>query len=249
MKPKTNIFVGLVVLAAMLAGKQAAAQSESRRQGVTVVSETAGTVVRFEGAFTFIGKTPFTVSQNLAGPYKVIASKRGYETKTIVLDFQRGMAQHITVGLKPLSLAKAAFGSLLLPGTGQRYKGARSKGLIFTTLALGAGARAFVKHQQFGDDRDAAASAEKQYNQISDTALLEKELALEKWQKAQREANDSFKSRRRAVILTGAIWTINVLEALIAPPGPGHPEQTRKVGLNVTSSNGTTTELGLKIKF
>ena len=246
MKPNTNIFLGLVVLAVMLAGEQASAQSASRH-GVMIVSETAGTLVRLEGAFTFIGKTPFTVSQNLVGPYKLIAAKRGYETKTLALDFRREASQQITVGLKPLSLAKATFGSLLLPGTGQRYKGAPAKGFIFTTLALGAGVRAFVKHQQFGDDRDAAAGAAKQYNQSSDLALPEKALALEKWQKAQRETDDSFKSRRRALLLTGAIWTFNVLEALIAPPGPAHPMKKSKVGVNVTG--GAAPALGLKINF
>lgn len=248
MKPKTNIIFGLVILAVVFAGKQATAQNTSR-QGVVVTSETEGTTVRLEGAFTFIGKTPFSVSQNLAGPYKITASKRGYETKHMTLDFQRGQSQQITVNMKPLSLAKATLGSLVLPGTGQRYKGAHSKGLVFTTFALGAGARAFVKHQQFVDDRDAAANAEEQYNQINAAALPEKTLALEKWQTAQRTADEAFKSRRRAVILTGAIWTMNVLDALIMPPGPAHPKKTRQVGLDVTNRNGNTTEFGLKINF
>jgi hypothetical protein len=239
----------LVSLALMFAGKQASAQNASGQPFVTILSETDGTMVRLEGAFTFIGKTPFTVSQNLAGPYKLIAMKRGYETQKIAVEFERNAGRQITVGLQPLSPGKAMFSSLLLPGAGQRYKGANQKGLAFTALALGAGARAYLKHGQFRDDRDAAANAGKKYLQISATEAAEQKLALEQWQKAQREADDSFKSRRRALMLTGAVWTINVLDALIASPGPAHPAKKDKVGVNVTSRTGTTPELGLRITF
>ena len=245
---RKNFFV-LVGLALTLAVRPASAQNTSRQPGVTILSETAGTTVRLEGAFTFIGKTPFTISQNLVGPYKLIASRRGYETKRIELDFRRDPPPQITVGLRPLSLAKAMFGSLLLPGAGQRYKGAKQKGLLFTTFALGAGARAFVKHGQFRDDRGAAEIAEKEYGKISETNLDEKTLALAKWQEARREADDSYKSRRRTLMLTCAVWTLNVLDALIAPPGPAHPAKKEKVGVSITNHTGATPELGLRITF
>ncbi len=249
MKLNRKTSFALVGLALMFAGKQASAQNASSQPVVTILSETGGTMVRLEGAFTFIGKTPFAISQNLVGQYKLIAMKRGYETQKIKVEFSRNSSRQINVGLRPLSPVKATFGSLLLPGAGQRYKGANQKGLVFTALALGAGARAFVKHSQFRDDRDAAASAEKHYLQISATEAAEQKLALEQWQQAQREADASFESRRRALMLTGAVWTVNVLDALIAPPGPAHPAKKDKVGVNVTSRTGATPELGLRITF
>lgn len=249
MKPNCKVSFVLVCLALMFAGKQASAQTASSQPVVTIVSETDGTLVRLEGAFTFIGKTPFTISQNLAGPYKLIAMKRGYESKEVEIDFNRHSSRQISIGLQPLSLAKAMFGSLVIPGAGQRYKGANQKGWVFTALALGAGARAYIKHGQFRDDREAAEDAENNYRKISATNLTEKELALAKWQKAQREADDSFKSRRRALWLTGAVWTINVLDALIAPPGPGQPAKKEKAGVNVTARTGGTPEIGLRINF
>jgi len=249
MKLNRKTSFGLVVLALLLAGKQAAAQNASRPIGVTILSETDGTLVRLEGAFTFVGRTPFTISQNLAGSYKLIAMKRGYETKKINVEFDRNASRQIKVGLQPLSPARAMFGSLFLPGAGQRYKGAKQKGLLFTTLALGAGVRALARHNEFRDDRDAAENAENKYRQISVTDVAEQELALVQWQQAQREADDSFKSRRRALMLAGAVWTINVLDALIAPPGPAHPAKKDKVSVNVTSRTGATPELGLRITF
>jgi len=249
MKLNRKTSFALASLALMSAGKPASAQNASAQPVVTIRSETDGTLVRLEGAFTFIGKTPFTISQNLAGPYKLIATKRGYESKEIKIDFERHAGRQITVGLRPLSPAKAMLGSLLLPGAGQRYKGADQKGWLFTAFALGAGARAYVKHNQFRNDRDAAANAEKNYLNISATETAERELAFAKWQTAQHEADDSFKSRRRALLLTGAVWTINVLDALIAPPGPAHPAKKQKVGVNVTGGTGAAPALGLRINF
>jgi len=239
----------LVSLLLMLAEKPASAQSTNRPTGVTILSETGGATVRLEGAFTFIGKTPFTVAQKLAGPYKLMAAKRGYETKTIDLDFGRDPLRQITIDLQPLSLAKASFYSLVLPGAGQRYKGASGKGLFFTTLALGASVRAYVKHRDYNDDLDAAKNAEKIYLGISAMNAADKQLAFEKWQKAQDNVAGAFKTRRRAVMLAGIVWTINVLDALIMPPGPGRETKKEKIGVSVTNRAGEIPELGLSIKF
>lgn len=223
------------------------AQDESPAEGIFFTSAPEGTTIRLKGAFKFAGKTPFTISQRLIGPYSIRATKRGYESKRMTLEFNRDISRSIAVDLQPLSPAKAAFRSILLPGWGQRYKGQTGRGVFFAVITLGAGAGTLITYSNYRSDLDERDQAEQAYLQSLNGNIDEMQLALSNWQAKQGQVEDSRHRYQRALVITAGLWTLNVLDALLMPPKPG-PAAKEKAGVT-TRLSFDASKIGVQIKF
>jgi hypothetical protein len=196
------------------------AQNGDQSTGVLIVGQPMETVIQLKGAYTFLGRVPFSISQNLSGRYELSASKRGYESKSMELYFGKEPFREITIYLQPISRWKAGYRSLLVPGWGQQYKGAGGRGLLFTGLAVGAGIGTLVTHLGYNADLDDLDKARQEYERNRDS-FDQAQAAYQKWQSAYRDAQNSYDRRRRSLMITAVIWSINFLDALLMPPGPG----------------------------
>jgi hypothetical protein len=145
---------------------------------------------------------------------------RGYERKRLRLYFDQDSERQITIGLTPLSRFKASTRSLIFPGSGQRYKGSHGRGLLYSGLCLGAGIGAVATHVSYISARDKAENAERNYENMRNN-FEQAQAAWQQWQDARQQAETANDRRRRALYITAALWTINVLDALLLPPGAG----------------------------
>jgi hypothetical protein len=224
------------------------AQDQNSAEGIVFMSAPEGTTIRLNGAFKFAGKTPFTISQRLIGPYSIHATKRGYESKRITLEFNREISRSVVIDLQPLSPAKAAFRSTLLPGWGQHYKGSTGRGIFFGSITLSAAAGTLITYSNYRSDRNARDQAEQTYRQsLNGGNIGEAQLALSNWQAKQSQAEDSQNQYQRALAITAGLWMLNVLDALLMPPKPG-PASKEKPAV-ATSLSFDESKIGLQIKF
>jgi hypothetical protein len=205
------------------------AQKADEKKGVLVIAQPAETVVRLKGSYEFAGKAPLSIPQSLSGQYQLSASKPGYESKSMMFFFDDKPLHKITLNLQPISTFKAGYRSLLLPGWGQRYKGANKRGLLFTGLALGAGVGTLVTVLDYKSDYDDAQDARDDYLRVR-TNYEQAQAAYDKWQSAYETANDSYDRRQRSLVIAAAVWALNLLDAVLLPPRPGssqNPDVTR----------------------
>lgn len=207
------------------------AQNYNLQKRLFIISAPSGTTIQLKGPYTFFGKTPFTISQNLAGPYKLIATKRGFESKDMEIDFNDDLSQTLTITMQPLSRLKATYRSLLFPGWGQRYKGVSGRGLLFTGLVAGAGIGTLVTRSNYQSDHDDLDAARTNYLNSLNQDFAAAQAAWTNWQAAYRHAQHSYDRYKRAVLITSSIWAINVIDAFFMSPTPGR-SQKKKVDLS-----------------
>ncbi len=121
---------------------------------VTVTSNPSGATVMLSGDMTVAGVTPAIFTQRLAGYFKITAYRDGYENYNSSVLLSGRDATTIDVKLKPKTRVKAALRSIVIPGWGQQYYGAKAKGNVMFVSALVAGATAGIMHLRFDNKRD-----------------------------------------------------------------------------------------------
>ena len=231
-----------MLLSLTLIATSANAQNTDESFGVLIVGRPAETIIQLKGAYVFTGRTPFSIPQNLSGPYVLSASKTGFESKSMKLFLGYEPFRQIDINLKPISRWKAGSRSLLIPGWGQRYKGAKGRGLLFTGLAIGAGVGTLVTQLDYSSDLDDANRTKQDYQRVSNN-FEQARAAYDKWQAAYRRADESYDRRQRSLMITAAVWAVNFLDALFLPPGPGENERTKTPLTNHIGFNDSRIEL------
>ena len=216
---------------------QVRAQNDNSQKRIFIISAPSQTTIQLRGAYIFIGKTPFTVAQNLTGPYKLIAAKRGFEKQEMEVYFNQHENRTITLTMHPLSRGKAFLRSLALPGWGQSYKGAPSRGLFFRGLVFGAGVGMAVTYSKYHTDLNDVKQAREKYLQALNNSFIEAQTAWNDWQSQHRQAQNSYNRYNRARVITTALWTLNVLDVLFMFPDPAAARRekgrlTSRIGLN-----------------
>lgn len=245
-------FVFLALVQMLLAGlfQEVSAQNYPLQKRIFIISAPSGTNIQLKGPYTFFGKTPFTISQNLVGLYSLVASKRGFESKNIKIDFNEYASQTLTITMRPLSRLKSTYRSLLFPGWGQRYKGVPGRGLLFTGLVFGAGVGTFMAHSTYQSDRDDAELARKNYFNSLDQDFASAQIAWENWQSVHRRAQKSYDRYERAIIITSSLWALNVIDALLFPPGPSQAGSAQAKKINFSSrTDFSRAQIQLTISF
>lgn len=241
-KKKLSQKIRSMLLSLTLIAISANAQNTDESFGVLIVGRPAETIIQLKGAYVFTGRTPFSIPQNLSGPYVLSASKTGFESKSMKLFLGYEPFRQIDINLKPISRWKAGLRSLLIPGWGQRYKGAKGRGLLFTGLAIGASVGTLVTQLDYSSDLDDANRAKQDYQRVSNN-FEQASAAYDKWQAAYRRADDSYDRRQRSLAITAAVWALNFLDALFLPPGPGDARREKTPLTNHIGFNDSKIEL------
>jgi hypothetical protein len=212
---KQVAFVSLIVIlsAAMLAAQQ---QPSSV---VNVSSNPQGCTVVLSGDMTVSGVTPTTFSQKLQGYYRITAYLDGYESyhSSVVLSGQP--STDIQLILTPKTRAKAGLRSLVVPGWGQMYYGAKTKGAVITIATAASAVVLGILHFDYTNKRDTYDEVHTRYLQTRDVSA--RESMLNELYQAQKDANDAENRRLVGAGVLAGIWAYNVIDAVLFFPDFG----------------------------
>jgi len=225
----SEALIGLTVILLFLFSPAAFAQEEGTKSesGLVITSVPSGATVFLEGEYSLNATTPATLPLNLKGKYKIRALKEGYEGWSTSIWLDGTTPKLISITLAPKTRLKGALRSAIIPGWGQYYYGEKKKSFLFSLATLGAAAAFAITDNDFSYKNDAFVAARNDYNaapSVEDKYRL-KQILDEK----QRQAYDAENIRRTTLVLVGAAWGFNFLDALIFYP-------SLKESLNISSS-------------
>ncbi|HVP37172.1 MAG TPA: DUF5683 domain-containing protein [Terriglobales bacterium] len=224
-----EILYGLTLILFCSFSQTAFAQEEEKKPetGLEITSVPSGATVFLEGEYSLNATTPATLPLNLKGRYKIRAFKEGYEGWSTSIWLDGITPKLITITLSPKTRLKGALRSAIFPGWGQYYYGEKKKAFLFSFATLAAAAAFVVTDNDFSNKNDDYVSAKNDYNaatNVEDKYRL-KQILDEK----QRKAYDAENVRRATLILVGAAWGFNLLDAIVFFP-------SLKESLNISST-------------
>lgn len=189
---------------------------------VAIRSTPSGALAILEGAevtntaVAASGVTPARFRQLLIGDYKLTVRMYGYETYRthVLLDPTKQI--ELDVRLSPKTRFKAGLRSLVFPGWGQWYSNQPTKGLVFTTLAVGSGLVFLLAETDYRDKRDGYRDLVDEFDDAE--TLDEQRRILPLLTAAQEEAYDAETVRQFTAGALVGVWALNVLDAIILFP-------------------------------
>lgn len=186
---------------------------------VTVTSNPTGVTVMLAGDMTVAGVTPATFTQRLAGYFKITAYRDGYETYNSSVLLSGRESTTIDFKLKPKTRVKAALRSIVIPGWGQRYYGAKTKGNLMFAGALVGGVTAGIMHLRFEDKRDSYLDFLARYE--NERSVSERYLMLAELYSRQQDAYDAEQNRNIMGAIVAGVWVYSILDAMLFFPDYG----------------------------
>ncbi|NUO79149.1 PEGA domain-containing protein [candidate division KSB1 bacterium] len=214
-----------------------------------ILSRPSGAVVSLQGEYGLAGRAPYTVVHYLKGPYKIRATKYGYENWSKEFFFSGKGNEKISIKLSPKTRLKGFYRSMLFPGWGQAYADQRLKGGIIASaqcISLGALLYQSAQYNEALDDFNSAAAAYQQgrSDQVQEPVLRGQLNA------AQSELDDRYEARRRWALFAASIYVYNLLDIILFFPSYHH--NNVDVNLTVTPPVDPTTEsfkVGVQAQF
>ncbi len=211
----TFIFFCLLSPQSLKAQRNGATNSvESLPHGLVVNSAPQGAYVELTGAYTFIGRTPFTVPHELHGKYRVKATKDGYESVSSSVNIARSGASKISIRLSRKNRGKSAIRSLILPGWGQFYGQNKFKGWFMTLSQATLSGAAVYSAIKFDDKRDEYERALMDFNRVR-FDLDQAQASLEDIQRKLGDARDARDLRNAFIYVSAGFWVYNFLDSII----------------------------------
>jgi hypothetical protein len=135
----------------------------------------------------------------------------------------------------------AVLRSLVLPGLGQYYKDQLTKGLLFTSAAVGAGIYIFINEKA---RRSAMDDYEEAYARYRDaTSLSELYSSYDDLVLAANEAIDKRKSRDKGLYILAGVWALNLIDAAVGWPST---ESGIEIGSVRLTTNDPTIAISIK---
>ena len=198
------------------------------------------------GDMTVAGVTPTIFTQRLAGYFKITAYREGYETYNSSVVLSGHDATTIDFKLKPKTRVKAAMRSLIIPGWGQHYYGAKTKGSVLFIGALVGGTTAGLMHLRFDNKRDDYYDFLAVYD--AERSVPAKEAMLPELYRRQQDAHDAEQDRNVAAAVVAGIWAYGVIDALLFFPDFGISVSGANLSL-APEYDGNAVKLMGRIKF
>ncbi len=198
---------------AALASLAPPARAQGAAGSLTLLSRPAGASFRLAGEQALSGRTPLVLERGLVGRYEVTSTEPGYERWRRVITLDGVSADTLWMTLHPKSGAMAAARSLLVPGWGQFYGEHPARGVLFLTAATAAGVGLALTALRYQDKLDAYRDADARYQAAS--TVTEVAAAFEARRRASDDAEDAYQLRQIGVGVTGGIWGLAMLDAML----------------------------------
>jgi TM2 domain-containing membrane protein YozV len=180
-------------------------------------SRPGGATVKIEGYHSIVGRTPFNIHHRLNGIYRIKVSKEGFEAWKKEVRFAPGLNNAFNISLVPKTRWRAGLHSLICPGWGQFYSERPLKGLFVSSAfwtSVGIWAYSAWRYEK------RFKSYEKALSELNNANLnnLEYEQQWENVLAKNRQAEDAYKLQKRWIWVTAAIFTYNVVDAILMFP-------------------------------
>jgi hypothetical protein len=187
------------------------------RGSLTILSKPAGAVFTLEGAqIQLSGRTPWSVTRGLSGPFTIRAQNRGYEGWSRTMFIDPTASDTLRIELSRKTAFKAFARSLVVPGWGQVYGDQGFKGAVFFTATVASGVFLLILENDYQDARDRAEVAFDAYV-AEDDLSLKGELRDELDRRIEK-ADDADRNRDIAAIVTASIYGANLIDTLFFFP-------------------------------
>lgn len=186
---------------------------------LTVRSIPEGALITLTGEVVVSGVSPATFNHVLIGDYRLELKKYGYENyKThVVLDPNKNT--QVDINLSPKTRFKAMARSLFIPGWGQRYTDQKTKGFLFTTLAVGSVVAYLIADDDFDDKKQIYDDKLREYDITKSSGTYEDLVKIHgELVEAQEDAYDAEDIRRVTIGAVIGVWGLNLLDALFLFP-------------------------------
>jgi hypothetical protein len=226
---------------------------------LTVRSDPPGAIIRLRGEHEFVGRTPWNLHRPLSGVYTMEAFAPGYDVWERQVYLDPTAPQDIFVKLSRKSRLGAAARSLLIPGWGQRYNGAHTRGWFYTIAEVGAVGTTLVFWEIYQNQVDDFDEASERYRNARDEASVRE--ARRDVIEADEDADDAYDRYRVALTVAGGIYVIALVDALFGPapayqraarshvdadPAPAPPSS---LGFHADLARDGDAELGLRFRW
>jgi len=210
---------------------------------IQVKSLPDGVLVTIKGEYEIHGRAPFYLPFPLNGRYSVQASKNGYENWSSKKFFSNNSENIFIIHLKKKTRAKAAVRSLLFPGWGHYYTGRKFGGIFFTSTVALAGAYAIFTQFDYKDEVDS-------FNRLKDQLTTLSPEELQQLNRQYGKIDDADTRRKRAFIVVGSLWALNILDSVIFFPDYGRGASSSKKQIQVSQDfSMDSVKLGLSLIF
>jgi hypothetical protein len=222
---------------------------------VSVTSKPSGAVIRLNGAYEWVGRTPWNLFRPVSGLYQVEARLPGYETWRSEVVLGPGGIQNLDIHLHRKTRFRAALRGILLPGWGQSYNGSRSRGIFYgvaEAAALVGVVWTWELYRQDVDDFDAAVEAYQAGGSVSQLPRLWKDV-----ESRSSHADDGYDHYKIALGVAGGIYAISILDALLLAPGApslGTDDQAEAkapgpIGWSASVGGAGSAQLGIRLRW
>jgi len=184
-----------------------------------VQSNPPGATVLLHGPYELIGQTPWTLTRDLSGVYRIEVRRTGYESWNGEVVVAPGAGTTLEVDLNRKNRLRAFARSAILPGWGQTYAGNADRGRIFLAaelLTLGGWIYTHELYQSEVDDFDDAAEAYRSATRQEELPALRRAL-----NRAGRDADRAYDRRQLLVAAAAGVYAVSLLDALFFSPIPG----------------------------
>lgn len=185
---------------------------------LTVESNPRGAIVKIEGTYSFVGRTPYIVPYPLTGKYKIRASKHGYESETSQVYFVPNEESKLFIKLTPKTRLRAGVRSAFFPGWGQFYGGNKKRAFLISTAEIALAARTVIAFNDYNSSQDALDTATEEFLRTMS------ETSFENVQKKLAQANKDDDFRKVMLRITAGVWIYNILDSIIFFPKSPHIE-------------------------
>ena len=254
------LLVATALMAAGAAGAQEgpggvpSGEAEEAIPVLVVRSDPTGAIVTLRGPYEWVGQTPWRLYRPLDGLYSVEARFPGYETWSGEAIFGPGGIRELDIRLARKTRYKAAARSALMPGWGQYYNGARTKGTIFLIGEATALTALIVTHVIYKDKVDDYETARDRYLESRD---------IDEWPELRRQAEKAADKAdqaydNRQIALAGAIgvYALSILDAFLfhpggaaVPAGMGAVVETETPGVSLAFEPGLQPRMGVSYRW
>jgi len=201
---------------------------------VEVTSQPAGVIVRLNGAYSFVGRTPFKVPYPLLGRYDVKAGKPGYESEASVVEFVQNEESSLSIRLIPKTRWKAAIRSLVFPGWGQFYGGERLKAIVIGAIQAGLAGYTLMAINDYNDSNRKMNLAFANFNAES---------KLEDFQEVQARylgVRNDYDYQQTLVLISAGFWAANLIDSFLFFSNGRHSIDVLPVEASMSGGLGKT---------
>lgn len=241
--------VWAVVAAQLMMGAAGVAAEKPADQGGTrVETQPVGAMVYLFGEYRLAGRAPFVIQKPLSGPYEIKASKHGYEGYSATHYFQPGRAENLSIRLTRKTRLRALVRSMFVPGWGQYYGEQKFKAVVIGSAQLVSGLYLLWADSRYQKAVDRFNTAVRNFKTFEKSAELRDQF-IQDILTSQKDVDQRYDLRKRALIVAASIYAYNLLDALILFPS-FKEEPPIRMKLAVQPAGGEpNVGIGLQAKF